>query len=111
MPPTRVWGHCARTEWHLAPGPAHQLPQNDGKNLSTSLKGAPHPCLFRQHDGGSLYKTPSRRTHGPSTAGVHKLFHSTTHLDNYNLFHDPPKYLRYLSLILIKSFIWQNLSI
>ncbi len=22
MPPTRVWGHCARAKWHSAPGPA-----------------------------------------------------------------------------------------
>ncbi len=78
--------------------PTHQLRRNDGrfshpKNLPASLKGAPYPCLFRQHDGGSLYKTPVSG-HGPSTAGVPKLFHFMTHLDKYNLFHDPPKYLR-----------------
>ncbi len=50
-----------------------------------------------------------------SGAGVPKLFHSMTHLDKYNLFQDPPKYLRLkktiditISLILIKSIIWQE---
>ncbi len=98
--------------------PTHQLPRNEGrfsqpKNLSASLKGAPHPCPFRQHDGGSLYKTPSSG-HGPSTAGVPKLFHSMTHLDKYNLFHDPPKYLRsknylhYFKLNLLKVLYGRN---
>ncbi len=31
---------------------------------------------------------------GRRISGVPKLFHSATHLDGYNLFRDPPKYLR-----------------
>lgn len=66
MPSTGVGEHCARVQTGATL--IYQLLRNDGcfsgpKNLLASLKGAPRPCPFRQHNGGSPYKSAGSWSH------------------------------------------------
>ncbi len=62
-------------------------------HFETATKRAARYVLIRSYDILICGSCPCFINLFPST-GVPKLFHSTTHLDKYNLFQDPPKYLR-----------------